>query len=109
MDVIEASLDDDKAQDVLVIDLHGKTDFADFMVIASGTSQRMVATMARHIQEKLKPLGIVGVSPEGAGQNDWLLIDGGDVIVHLFRPEVRAFYDLEKIWGDSLPRPHRVA
>lgn len=79
------------------------------MVIASGTSQRMVATMARHIQEKLKPLGIVGVSPEGAGQNDWLLIDGGDVIVHLFRPEVRAFYDLEKIWGDSLPRPHRVA
>jgi ribosome-associated protein len=109
LEAVETTLDDDKAQDVVVIDLQGKTEIADYMVIASGTSQRMVATMARHVVEKLKTVGVIGITPEGAVQNDWVVIDGGDVIVHLFRPEVRGFYDLEKIWGDSMPRPDRVA
>ena len=104
--MVEASLDDDKAQDVVVIDLAGKTDFADFMVIASGTSQRQVNTMAQHLREKMKALGLEGISLEGAPQCDWVLVDGGDVVVHLFRPEIRAFYDLEKIWGDPVVRSH---
>ena len=99
LEMIEASLDDDKAQDVVVIDLAGKTDFADYMVIASGTSQRHVNTMAQHLREKLKKQGHGGIALEGTPQCDWVLIDGGDVVVHLFRPEIRAFYDLEKIWG----------
>ena len=109
LDVVETSLDDDKAQDVIVIDLSGKTEFADYMVIASGTSQRMVSTMATHLLERLKAEGVKGLAAEGKAQADWVLIDGGDIIVHLFRPEVRTFYDLEKIWGDSVPRPTEVA
>ena len=103
------SLDDDKAQKVVVIDLKGKTAIADYMIVASGTSQRQVATMAEHLREKLKSLGIKSVSVEGMSHGDWVLIDGGDVIVHLFRPEIREFYDLEKLWGDPKPRPGQVA
>ena len=107
--VAQASLDDDKAQDVVVINLAGKTNFADYMVIASGTSQRHVATMAVHLREKFKAAGMSEVPLEGAEQNDWLLIDGGDIIVHLFRPEIREFYGLEKIWGDAMPQPGEAA
>ena len=103
------SLDDDKAQKVVVIDLIGKTAIADYMIVASGTSRRHVSTMAEHLREKLKSLGIKSVSIEGMSQGDWVLIDGGDVIVHLFRPEIREFYDLEKLWGDPMPRPGQVA
>jgi len=103
------SLDDDKAQNVTVIDLKGKTSIADYMIVASGTSQRQVTTMAEHLREKLKSLGIKSVSVEGLSQGDWVLIDGGDVIVHLFRPEIREFYDLEKLWGDPVPRPEEAA
>ena len=109
LDVVETSLDDDKAQDVVVINLSGKTEFADYMVIASGTSARMVSTMATHLQERLKAAGVKGLAAEGKTQADWVLIDGGDIVVHLFRPEVRTFYDLEKIWDDSVPRPTEVA
>lgn len=96
---METSLDDDKAQDIVVIRLSGKSEIADFMVIASGTSQRQIGAMAEHIQDKLKVSGLGGVSVEGASGCDWVLVDGGDIIVHLFRPEVRDFYGLEKMWG----------
>jgi len=99
LSLVEKSLGDDKAQDIVVISLAGKTDIADYMVIASGTSGRHVGAMADHLRENMKALGLEGVSLEGAGSSDWVLIDGGDVIVHLFRPEVRDFYALEKMWG----------
>ena len=108
-ETVSVSLDDDKAQDVIVIDLKGKTSIADYMIVASGTSQRQVVTMAEHLREKLKSLGIKSVSVEGLSQGDWVLIDGGDVIVHLFRPEIRQFYYLEKLWGDPIPRPDEAA
>jgi len=97
--LVRKSLSDDKAQDVVIIDLDGKTSIADFMVIASGTSQRQVGAMADHLREKLKAKGVAGVAVEGATQCDWVLIDTRDVVVHLFRPEVREFYNLEKMWG----------
>jgi len=100
---VETSLDDDKAQDVIVIELAGKTSIADYLVIASGTSQRQVGAMTQHLREKLKASGLDHVSIEGAPQCDWVLIDAGDVVVHLFRPEVRAFYNLEKMWGGVAP------
>ena len=106
--LVTASLDDDKAQNLTVIDLHGKTDIADHMVIASGTSERQVGAMADHLQEKLKKRGMKSVHVEGMKQCDWVLIDAGDVIVHLFRPEVREFYGLEKLWGGA-PTARRSA
>ena len=105
--VVKTSLEDDKAEDIVVIDLSGKTSFADFMVIASGRSQRHVGAMSEHLREKLKQAGGKAPSIEGAERCDWVLIDGGDVIVHLFRPEVRSFYNLEKMWGMDLPEPER--
>jgi len=108
VELVTASLDDDKAHDVAVIDLAGKTDFADYMVIATGTSQRHVATMAEHLRDKIKSAGYGRVPVEGLEQGDWVLIDGGDVIVHIFRAEVRKFYDLEKIWGAPLSRSKQL-
>ena len=99
--LVTASLDDDKALDLAVIDLQGKSDIADHMVIASGTSERQVGAMADHLREKLKKQGLKGLSVEGLPKCDWVLIDAGDVIVHLFRPEVRDFYALEKLWADT--------
>ena len=99
LDLVTASLDDDKADDVVVIDLSGKSEIADFMVIATGASNRQVSAMAGHLLEKLKSAKVPGVKVEGAVVGDWVLIDGGDVVVHLFRPEARAFYDLEKAWA----------
>jgi ribosome-associated protein len=97
--LIEASLDDDKAEDVVVIDLAGKCGFADFMVIASGRSDRHVGAMADHLVEKLKGLGLHSVPTEGMETRDWVLLDGGDVVVHLFKPDIRTFYNLEKLWS----------
>ena len=96
--LVQASLEDGKAGDVVVIDLAGKTEIADFMVIATGNSQRQVGAMADHLQRKLKATRLKGVALEGLVNCDWVLIDAGDVIVHLFRPEVRDFYNLEKMW-----------
>lgn len=93
------SLDDDKAIDVVTIDLAGKSSISDHMVIATGTSNRQVVAMAEHLVEKLKAVGVKGVAVEGQATGDWVLIDAGDVIAHLFRPEVREFYALEKMWG----------
>ncbi len=105
--LVKTSLEDDKAEDIVVIDLSGKTSFADSMVIASGRSQRHVGAMAEHLRERLKHAGVKAPSVEGAERCDWVLIDGGDVIIHLFRPEVRSFYNLEKMWGMDLPEPER--
>jgi ribosome-associated protein len=99
LSAVVASLDGDKAEDVVVIDLAGKTSLADHMVIASGTSQRQIGAMADHILQKVKAIGVTSAAVEGASLCDWVLIDAGDVIVHLFRPEVRAFYALERLWG----------
>ena len=98
VDLVLASLDDDKAEEVVAIDLRGRTSIADSMVIATGRSARQVGAMAEHLMEKLKAAGL-RPSSEGMPQCDWVLIDGGDVIVHLFRPEVRSFYNLEKMWA----------
>ncbi len=102
-------MEDDKAEDLVTIDLAGKSTIADYMIIASGRSQRQVGAMAEHLREKLKAAGLTSVPVEGAQRCDWVLIDAGDVIVHLFRPEVRAFYSLEKMWGLDLPEPERPA
>jgi ribosome-associated protein len=98
-DLILRSLDDDKAEDVTVIPLAGRSSIADWMVVATGRSTRQVAAMADHLAEKLKPA--LGGAPhiEGLTQADWVLVDAGDVIVHLFRPEVRSFYAIEKMWS----------
>ncbi len=102
-DMVVRSLDDDKAEATVVIDLQGKTSLADYMVVTTGRSARQVGAMADHLLEKLKAMGVSGADAEGMPQNDWVLIDAGDVIVHLFRPEVRAFYGIEKMWGLEPP------
>ncbi|HLV06077.1 MAG TPA: ribosome silencing factor [Croceibacterium sp.] len=93
------SLDEDQAQDVVSIPLEGKSSIADYMVIASGRSTRQVATMATKLAERLKQQGHGTPRVEGLPAADWVLIDAGDVVVHLFRPEVRSFYNLERMWG----------
>ncbi|WP_437376636.1 ribosome silencing factor [Inquilinus limosus] len=103
------SLDDDKAEDVVVIDLTGRSSIADSLVIASGRSSRQVAAMAEHLLEKLKPLAPGPLQVEGQARGDWVLIDAGDVVIHLFRPEVRDFYALEKMWADDAERVTRIA
>jgi len=95
---VEALLEDDKASDVVVIPLAGKTEIADYLVIANGTSNRHVTSMADHLRKNLKATGVKGITTEGLGQGDWVLIDAGDIIIHLFRPEVRDYYNLDKIW-----------
>jgi ribosome-associated protein len=106
--IVETSLDDDKAEDIVAIDLRGKSTIADYMVIATGRNSRQLAAMASHLDEKLTKAGVRRVSVEGADQGDWVLLDGGDVVVHLFRPEVRSFYALEKMWGAEMPSPERL-
>jgi len=97
-------LDDDKAQDVVSIDLKDKSSVADRMIVASGRSHRHVGAMADHLLRALKDAGHGRARVEGLPHCDWVLIDAGDVIVHLFRPEVRAFYNIEKIWSVEPPR-----
>ena len=95
---ILASLDDDKAEDVVTIDLRGRSSVADYMVICSGRSSRQVGAIAEKLTERLKQEFGRSCKVEGKDQGDWVLIDAGDVIVHVFRPEVREFYQLEKMW-----------
>ena len=103
--LVMQSLDDDQAQEVVSIPLAGKSNIADFMVIASGRSTRQVAAMAQKLAEKVKQAGFGPVKLEGLPAADWVLLDAGDVVVHLFRPEVRSFYNLERMWafGDAPP------
>lgn len=95
------SLDDDKAEDVVQIDLRGRSSVADWMVVASGRSSRQVAAIAEKLAERLKQEVGQSVKIEGKATGDWVLIDAGDVIIHVFRPEVRDFYQLEKMWLPS--------
>ena len=94
-----ASLEDDKAEDIVTIPLAGKSEMADYMVIASGRSSRQVAAITEKLADRLKQERGLVVRTEGKDLGDWVLIDAGDVIVHLFRPEVRTFYNLERMWA----------
>ncbi|WP_370652052.1 ribosome silencing factor [Phenylobacterium sp.] len=98
-DLILSRLDEDQAQDVVVIDLTGKSAVADGLIVASGRSQRHVGAIADHLLRALKEHGYGRARVEGMPHCDWVLIDTGDIIVHLFRPEVRSFYNIEKIWS----------
>ena len=100
--LITTSLDDDKAENILTIPLQGKSAMADYMVVASGASSRQVAAMAEHIEFKLKQEKVDILGLEGLRQADWVLLDANDVIVHIFRPEVREFYGLERMWVDDM-------
>ncbi|MCW5771124.1 MAG: ribosome silencing factor [Rhodospirillaceae bacterium] len=108
LELITASLDDDKAENIVVIDLQGKASFADFMVVATGRSDRQVGAMADHIIRKLKELGVGRIPAEGRQRGDWVLLDSGDVVVHLFKPETRSFYNIEKLWSVE-PAETRIA
>jgi ribosome-associated protein len=99
LDLVLQSLDDDQAQDVAVIPLEGKTTIADYMVIASGRSTRQVTAMAQKLAERIKHAGFGNSRIEGLPVADWVLVDASGVIIHLFRPEVRSFYNLERMWG----------
>ena len=97
--LVLAGLEDMKAEDSITINLSGKTSIGDYMVVASGRSQRHVGAVADHVIRNIETAGVPGVRVEGLRNCDWVLIDAGDVIVHVFRPEVRAFYSLEKMWA----------
>lgn len=97
--IVMASLDDDQAQDIVSIPLAGKSSIADHIVIASGRSSRQVASIAQKLAERIKQATGRSVRLEGLPVADWVLIDAGDVVVHVFRPEVRSFYNLERMWG----------
>lgn len=102
--VVLSSLEDDKAEDILAIDIRGRSSLADMLIVASGRSARHVAALADHVLRKLKDAGVKDARVEGLPHADWVLVDAGDVVVHIFRPEVRAFYNIEKIWAGA-PAP----
>lgn len=101
LELVRQSLDDDKAIEPVVIDLEGKTEIADWMVVATGTSYRHIASMGEKLMSRLKEAGHDQVAVEGLDDpsTSWVLIDAGDIIVHLFRAEARSFYDIEKLWS----------
>jgi ribosome-associated protein len=109
LDLVQTSLDDDKAEDIVTIDLQGKSSLADYMVVASGRSDRHVGAMADHLLRRVKDAGYGNCHIEGQNKCDWVLIDIGDIIVHLFRPEVREFYNLEKMWSIDMSEPESLA
>ncbi len=104
--LVEKQLDDDKAENILSIPLAGKSPMADAMIVASGRSARHVSALADHVARKLKEAGVAQVRVEGLPNADWVLIDAGDLIVHIFRPEVREFYNLERIWSADVATGH---
>ena len=108
LDLILNSLQDDKAEDIVTIDLVGKSSMADHMVVATGRSTRQVNAIAEKLTKRLKEVMDIPVRLEGKSAGDWVLIDAGDVIVHVFRPEVREFYQLEKMWLQSMPEARGV-
>ncbi len=107
--MIVESLEDDKAEDVIAIDLAGRAAFADRMVIATGLADRQISAMATHLEDKLAEIGIKRIQIEGLGASDWVLIDAGDIVIHLFKPEARALYGLERMWGAELDEPGEPA
>lgn len=107
--LVIAQLDDDQAIETVSIPLAGISTIADYMVIASGRSSRHVAAMAEKIAQRIKQEGYGSVRIEGLPTADWVLIDAGDIVIHLFRPEVRSFYNLERMWGGENAAPARTA
>ncbi len=103
--LVLSQLDDDQAQEIVSIPLAGKSSIADHMIVATGRSTRQVASMAQKLAEKIKQEGFGNARVEGLPTADWVLIDAGDVVVHLFRPEVRSFYNLERMWGFGDEKP----
>ena len=97
-------LDSNKALDIVSIDLEGKSSIADFMIIASGTSSRHIQALSEQVYEELKSCGVLNCKIEGKDSNDWKLVDGIDLIVHIFNPEKRKFYELEKMWSELIPK-----
>ncbi|MDB3982248.1 ribosome silencing factor [Candidatus Pelagibacter sp.] len=102
--VVINTLDLNKAQDIVTIDLKNKSSMADYMIIASGTSSRHIQSLSEQVLEKLKDNGIKNSKIEGKESNEWKLVDGIDLIVHIFHPEKRKFYELEKIWSELIPK-----
>ena len=102
--VILDTLDSNKALDIISIDLKNKSSMADYMIVASGTSSRHIQALSEQVLEKLKANGIKNSKIEGKESNDWKLVDGIDLIVHIFNPEKRKFYELEKIWSELIPK-----
>ncbi|MFD1695637.1 ribosome silencing factor [Roseibium aestuarii] len=109
LDTVLASLDDSKAEDIVSLHIAGKSSLADYMVIVSGRSHRHVGAIADHLLRDIKTAGGGNANVEGLSTCDWVLIDAGDVVIHVFRPEVRGFYNLEKMWApDEDSTPHLV-
>ena len=102
--LIITTLNNNKALDIISIDLDGKTSIADYMIIASGTSSRHIQALSEQVLNQFKKNGIINCKIEGKGSSDWKLIDGIDLIVHIFNPEKRKFYELEKIWSELIPK-----
>ena len=102
--IIINTLDSNKALDIVSIDLENKSSMADYMIIASGTSSRHIQALSKQVLEKFRNNGIRNSKIEGKESNDWKIIDGMDVIVHIFNPEKRKFYELEKIWAELIPK-----
>tara|TARA_S200000501_G_scaffold312064_1_gene302959 strand:- start:172 stop:522 length:351 start_codon:yes stop_codon:yes gene_type:complete len=102
--IILNTLDKNKALDIVIIDLANKSSMADYMIIASGTSSRHIQALSELILEKFISIGVYNCKIEGTESNDWKLIDGMDIIVHIFNPEKRKFYELEKIWSELIPK-----
>ena len=102
--VVVDILDINKAQDIVTIDLKDKSSMADYMIIASGTSSRHIQSLSEQVLEKLKNNGVKNSKIEGKDSNEWKLVDGIDLIVHIFHPEKRKFYELEKIWSELIPK-----
>ena len=102
--IIIGTLDSNKALDIISIDLKNKSSMADYMIIASGTSSRHIQALSEQVLEKFKSNGVTNCKIEGKDSNDWKLIDGIDLIVHIFNPEKRKFYELEKIWSELIPK-----
>jgi len=107
-DIIEKALDVNKARDVVVIDLKRKTYIADYMIIASGTSSRHIQSLSEIIVRKLEEFGILNCKVEGKDSPHWKLVDAADIIVHIFHPEKRSFYDLEKMWSENIPKEKAI-
>ena len=102
--IIVSTLDSNKALDIVSIDLKNKSSMADYMIIASGTSSRHIQALSEQVLEKFKINGIINCKIEGKDSNDWKLIDGIDLVVHIFNPEKRKFYELEKMWSELIPK-----
>ena len=102
--IILDTLDSNKALDIISIDLKNKSSMADYMIVASGTSSRHIQALSEQVLEKLKDNGIINSKIEGKDSNEWKLVDGIDLIVHIFHPEKRKFYELEKIWSELIPK-----